>query len=90
MLAAHVQLDAQTPGPFRGLSELVPGDEIIVREGDTERVYVVMSTRKVDPDDWTVTAPTDGPTLTLITCTDWNNAYGVFAQRLVVQAIPVA
>ena len=90
VLAAHVQLDAQTPGPFWGLSELVPGDEIIVREGDAERVYVVMSTRKVDPDDWTVTAPTDGPTLTLITCTDWNNAYGVFAQRLVVQAIPVA
>ena len=90
VLAAHVQLDAQTPGPFWGLSELVPGDEIIIREGDTEKVYVVMSTRKVAPNDWTVTAPTDGPMLTLITCTDWNNAYGVFAQRLVVQAIPAA
>jgi LPXTG-site transpeptidase (sortase) family protein len=89
VLAAHVQLDAQTPGPFWGLSKLVPGDEIIVREGEIERVFVVMSTRKVAPDDWTVTAPTDGPTLTLITCTDWSNAYGIFAQRLVVQAIPV-
>jgi len=89
VLAAHVQLDAQTPGPFWGLGELVPGDEIIVREGETERVFVVTSTRTVAPDDVSVTAPTVDPTLTLVTCTNWDDAYGVFAQRLVVQAVPV-
>ncbi len=88
VLAAHVQLDARTPGPFWSLDTLVPGDEIIIREGDLERRFVVTSTRKVQPDDWTVTAPTEGPVLTLVTCTDWNNAYGMFAQRLVVQAVP--
>lgn len=88
VLAAHVQLDEQTPGPFWSLDTLVPGDEIIIREGELERRFVVTSTRKVSPDDWTVTAPTEGPVLTLVTCTDWNNAYGVFAQRLVVQAVP--
>jgi LPXTG-site transpeptidase (sortase) family protein len=73
VLAAHVQLGFRNPGPFWGLGELVPGDEIIVMEGDVERKFVVTSTRKVDPDDWTVTAPTDGPMLTLLTCTEWTD-----------------
>jgi len=88
VLAAHVQLGFENPGPFWGLGELQAGDEIIVGEGESEHTFVVTSTRKVDPTDLTVTAPTNGPTLTLITCTDWNNARGVFAQRLVVQAVP--
>lgn len=88
VLAAHVQLGAENPGPFWGLGELESGDEIIVVEGEAEHTFLVTNTRKVEPGDWTVTAPTDGQTLTLITCTDWNNARGVFAQRLVVQAVP--
>ncbi|MBN2302877.1 MAG: sortase, partial [Anaerolineae bacterium] len=90
VLAAHVQLGARTPGPFWALNQLVPGDEIIVIEGDIERRFAVQSITKVDPSDWTVTAPTDGPTLTLITCTDWDQTFGVFAQRLVVQAVPLS
>jgi sortase A len=69
---------------------LEPGDEIIVVEGDVERRFVVRTTRKVDPEDWTVTAPTDTPTLTLLTCTEWDQAYGIFAQRMVVQAVPAS
>jgi sortase A len=88
VLAAHVQLGFQNPGPFWGLGDLVPGDEIIVIEGDTQRKFVVKSIRKVDPDDVTVTAPTNSPTLTLITCTEWDNHYGLFSQRMVVQAVP--
>ena len=88
VLAAHVQLGFQNPGPFWGLGELQPGDEIIVTEGDSEHRFAVRSVRTVDPADWTVTAPTNGPMLTLITCTDWDNARGVFAQRMVVQAAP--
>lgn len=88
VLAAHVQLGTRNPGPFWGLTELVPGDEIIVVEGDLRRRFAVESITKVDPSDWTVTAPTQSPTLTLITCTEWDNNYGVFAQRLVVRAVP--
>jgi LPXTG-site transpeptidase (sortase) family protein len=88
VLAAHVQLGFQNPGPFWGLGDLVPGDEIIVIEGDIQRKFVVKSIRKVDPDDVTVTAPTNSPTLTLITCTEWDNHYGLFSQRMVVQAVP--
>ena len=89
VLAAHVQLGFQNPGPFWGLTELVPGDEIVVVEGDIERRFEVQSITKVDPSDWTVTAPTTSPTLTLITCTEWDNNYGIFSQRLVVRAVPL-
>jgi LPXTG-site transpeptidase (sortase) family protein len=88
VLAAHVQLGFQNPGPFWGLGDLVPGDEIIVIEGDIQRKFVVKSIRKVDPSDLSVTAPTNSPTLTLITCTEWNSHYGLFSQRMVVQAVP--
>jgi len=88
VLAAHVQLGTANPGPFWGLGTLVPGDEIVILEGDIERVYVVTSTRKVSPDDWTVTAPTQTPVLTLITCTEWDQEGGIFAERMVVQAVP--
>ncbi len=88
VLVAHVQLGFNNPGPFWGLGELEPGDEIIISEGAQERHFKVMSTEKVEPNDVTVTAPTAGPMLTLITCTEWDNNYGVFSQRMVVKAVP--
>jgi sortase A len=88
VLAAHVQLGTNNPGPFWGLGELVPGDEIIVIEGNIQRRFVVTETEAVAPDDWTVTAPTDEPILTLITCTNWDNNFGIFAERMVVRAVP--
>jgi LPXTG-site transpeptidase (sortase) family protein len=88
VLAAHVQLGFRNPGPFWGLGDLASGDEIIVIEGDIQRKFVVKSIRKVDPSDVSVTAPTNSPTLTLITCTEWDNHYGLFSQRMVVQAVP--
>ncbi len=88
VLAAHVQLGTNNPGPFWGLSTLEPGDEIIVVEGNIQRRFVVTEKNAVDPSDWTVTAPTDDPTLTLITCTNWDNYYGVFSERMVVRAVP--
>lgn len=88
VLAAHVQLGTNNPGPFWGLSTLEAGDEIIVVEGNIQRRFVVTDKQAVDPTDWTVTAPTDDPTLTLITCTNWDNYYGVFSERMVVRAVP--
>ncbi len=88
VLAAHVQLGTNNPGPFWALGELVAGDEIIVIEGTIQRRFVVAETEAVAPDDWTVTAPTNEPTLTLITCTNWDNNFGIFAQRMVVRAVP--
>lgn len=89
VLTAHVQLGFHNPGPFWGIGDLVPGDEIIVQEGPIERRFMVKSVRKVDPNDVSVTAPTNTPVLTLITCTEWDQSYGVFSQRMVVQAVPV-
>ncbi len=89
VLAAHVQFSAIDPGPFYGLDRLEPGDEIIVHEGDERFTFIVQRRFKVAPDDMSVTAPTADPTLTLITCTEWDQNYGLFSQRLVVQAVPV-
>jgi sortase A len=89
VLAAHVQLGTNNPGPFWGLGELVPGDEIIVVEGNVQYRFIVTDKKAVAPSDWTVTAPTNDPTLTLITCTNWDNYYGVFSERLVVRAVPM-
>ncbi|NDJ75897.1 MAG: DUF11 domain-containing protein [Chloroflexi bacterium] len=90
VLAAHLQFNFDDPGPFYNLDQLEVGDEIIVREGEY-RTYTFMVTEKntVSPDDWTVTAPTNDPTLTLITCTNWDQSYGVFSERLVVRAIRI-
>lgn len=90
VLAAHVQLGTNNPGPFWGLWQLEPGDEIIVVEGNIQYRFAVTDKKVVDPQDWTVTAPTDDPMLTLITCTNWDNYFGVFSERLVVQAVPMA
>jgi sortase (surface protein transpeptidase) len=58
-------------------------------EGDTITIYEVSEIFEVGPTDNSVTHPTDDPTLTLITCTNWQDSRGVFADRLVVRAIPV-
>lgn len=91
VLAAHVQLSFNVKGPFWALADLEPGDEIIVSDGALERRYAVYRVFKVDPSTWSVTAPTDDPMLTLITCTEWSDTPGggVFSQRLVVQAVPL-
>jgi len=89
VLAGHVQLSDTDPGPFNQLDRLVPGDEIRILEGDTITIYEVSEVFEVGPTDNSVTHPTDDPTLTLITCTNWVDNRGVFADRLVVRAIPV-
>ena len=89
VLAGHVQLADTDPGPFNELHKLVPGDEIRIMEGDTITTYQVSEIFEVSPTDNSVTHPTDDPILTLITCTDWVDNRGVFANRLVVRALPV-
>jgi LPXTG-site transpeptidase (sortase) family protein len=88
VMVGHIQLSETDPGPFHDLDKLVPGDEIHVLEGSNISVYKVTDIFTVNPTDNTVTHPTEDPTLTLITCTNWSDDRGVFADRLVVQAVP--
>ncbi len=88
VLAGHVTL-AETnggPGPFYKLSQLVPGDVLIVYEGETKYEYVVDGLQTVDRTAVDVAFPTDTPQLTLITCTRWDRNEGRYIERLVVKS----
>jgi sortase A len=67
---------------FRDLDQLVPGDEIVVSSERQAYTYVVRETVIVDPADVWVMAPTDFPSLTLISC----YPYRVNTKRIVVFA----
>lgn len=53
---------------FRHLSEVKPGDQLMFRSLSGTYLYTVRSTSIVAPDDMAVLAPTQKPTLTLVTC----------------------
>jgi LPXTG-site transpeptidase (sortase) family protein len=87
VMAGHITLTAGGYGPFRGLSQLESGDEVLVYVGDQEvYVYTVDSVRTVEATDVEVAYPTTEPVLTLITCVNWNPAQGRYNDRLVVVA----
>jgi len=88
-LAGHVSLRDRGDGPFRWLEKLNTDDEIALALGEKTFLYRVTTTRTVPPDAIEVLDPAGEPTLTLITCTDWNWLKGEYEQRLVVTAIAV-
>ena len=55
-------------GFFRGLKDVVVGDEIRVQTARGEVMYTVSSIEIVEPSDVSVLAPTPERTLTLVTC----------------------
>ena len=69
--------------PFSALNELVPGAPVILTTTQGVFVYTVEATSVVQPTDVSVLEATQGPTLTLTTCTPRYSA----AQRLVVRAV---
>lgn len=71
---------------FDQLPQVVSGDEVILAVGSAERHYKVSLIQKVQPWETAVLNPTAQETLTLITCVP----PGLFTQRLIVQAVPVA
>jgi LPXTG-site transpeptidase (sortase) family protein len=87
VMAGHITLTAGGYGPFRGLAQLQPGDEILVYVGDQEvYVYKVDSVKTVEATDVEVAYPTAEPILTLITCVNWDPVQGRYNDRLVVVA----
>jgi sortase A len=65
VLSAHNDIYGEI---FRYLDQLEPGDEVFVYTTTQEYRYVVREWRIVSPTDVWVLAPTQGPTLTLISC----------------------
>ena len=70
---------------FRALKEIRPNDEITLTTTGGAYNYRVETIEKVGPKDVQVLAPSDHPTLTLITCYPFNYI-GAAPQRFIVQA----
>lgn len=81
----NVALAAHRDGLFRRLEKIRLEDEVRVVTPRGEYHYRVKQTRIVDPDDVWVIAPTEAPTVTLITCYPFSFV-GNAPQRFVVQA----
>lgn len=85
-IAGHVTLARGGDGPFRHLSQLRQGDEVLVFVGEQPYRYVIKEVRVVSPEDVQVTFPTAEPTLTLITCANWNRERRVYDDRVIAVA----
>lgn len=79
VLSAHNDVYGEI---FRYLDRLVPGDQIIVYTQQRQFVYIVDRTVLVEPTAVEVMAPTNSPTVTLISC----YPYLINDQRIVVFA----
>ena len=81
----NVAIAAHRDGLFRRLEKIRLEDEVLVVTSRGEYHYRVKKTHIVDPDDLWVIAPTEVPTITLITCYPFSFV-GNAPRRFVVQA----
>ena len=81
----NVALAAHRDGLFRPLEKIRLNDDVRIVTTRGEYHYRVTKTHIVDPDDVWVLAPTEAPTLTLITCYPFSFV-GNAPQRFIVQA----
>jgi LPXTG-site transpeptidase (sortase) family protein len=89
VIVGHVYLPSGLAGPFVDLETLKWGDHIIIHEGDRTLTFVVRTVEVLDPDDASIMAHADKPTLTLVTCKGYNELTGHYNNRVVVKAILV-
>jgi sortase A len=76
---------AHRDGRFRALRKIKVGDEVRLRTSHGELRYQVRELSIVEPDDLSVLAPQEKPTLTLITCYPFTYV-GNAPQRFIVRA----
>lgn len=86
VVAGHITIPGGGWGPFRELAQLEVGDRVFVWIGDEVMIYEVTGLETVSSEAVHVVFPTEGYRLTLITCTDWDEEAGTYAQRVVVYA----
>ncbi len=79
VLSAHNDVYGEI---FRYLDQMEDGDEVVIYTARHSYTYVVSKIEIVQPTDVEVMAPTDDPTLTLISC----YPYMVDNKRIIVQA----
>jgi LPXTG-site transpeptidase (sortase) family protein len=84
VLAGHITLEQGRYGPFKSLAQLQVGETAVVYAGEKQYTYVIRSVDIVRGDEVEVTYPTSEPTLTLITCTNWDKTARRYEDRVVV------
>jgi LPXTG-site transpeptidase (sortase) family protein len=85
-LAGHVTLNSGAYGPFRYISTLKEGEAIVLDTEKNEYTYQVTRQFQTNANDMSVLEKTSRPTITLITCTNWDDQQKIYLSRLIVQA----
>jgi LPXTG-site transpeptidase (sortase) family protein len=73
-------------GAFANLQFVTNGTEVIYHQGGHDLVYEVTEISRIDPADIEQIYLTDGNSILLLTCTDWDGNGRVYANRLLVRA----
>jgi len=86
VLAGHIMVRYIGDGPFRYLSRLTPGTQVIALTVNNAYTYRVRDQRLVGVEDVGVTGPSENPQLTLLTCSNWDDQTESYLRRRVVVA----
>jgi len=86
VLAGHATVFDGSHGPFRYLSRLTPGAELIVYSERYVYFYRVRELSLVEPEDAHITENTEDSQLTLVTCATWNEKTKSYLRRQIVIA----
>ncbi|NWF65383.1 MAG: sortase, partial [Chloroflexi bacterium] len=89
VLTGHTVLPNGQEGPFAELGKLRWGDTIIIHAFGTAYTYEARTNRIVKPFSIGVLQHEDTPWLTLLTCKDYNEASGLYSNRIAVRAVLV-
>lgn len=86
LLAGHITVYNGSNGPFRYISKLEPGQQVILYNDQFKYTYTVRDQVLVYPDDTYVLQDTSKPQLTLITCATWDEETLSYLRRRVIFA----
>jgi LPXTG-site transpeptidase (sortase) family protein len=92
VFAGHMTFSIDTTldqGAFAELQYATYGTEIIYQTADEAVVYTVNKISRVPPDAIEELFLSDGNSILLITCTDWQSASRTYENRLIVRATRV-
>jgi LPXTG-site transpeptidase (sortase) family protein len=86
VLAGHIMVRYIGDGPFRYLSRLTPGAQVIALTAENAYTYRVREQQLVGVEDVGVTGPSENSQLTLLTCSNWDDQTESYLRRRVVVA----
>jgi LPXTG-site transpeptidase (sortase) family protein len=86
VLAGHISVQGVGNGPFRHLQMLQPGDQVVVSTRYGIYTYSVREQRVVAPYQVDVLSYTSTASLTLVTCTGWNEEVQDYLARRIILA----